>query len=146
MENKKSTNIIKISRSLSIAGKSIFLVASISLDNKNPPFLYLVFFLLFAEKSKLNLESRCSSLRKHLSKSASELSCKECTAGSTGDSMPSIPQSPQRAKSAANPGNVASVLQRTHGFLSTLRVSSHQLRFTQLTHDNFKFTEPMVTW
>lgn len=84
-------------------------------------FIENLIICVFTEKSKLNLESRCSSLRKHLSKSASELSCKECTAGSTGDSMPSIPQSPQRAKSAANP-SVSTVFQRTHGFLSTLRV------------------------
>lgn len=78
-------------------------------------------FVFLLEKSKLNLEGRCSSLRKHLSKSASELSCKECTGSVTSDSITPFP-SPQRTKSAANP-NVSSVLQRTHGFLSTLRVS-----------------------
>lgn len=73
------------------------------------------------EKTKLNLESRCSSLRKHLSKSASELSCKECTTSATNESITPFP-SPKRAKSAAAP-NVASVLQRTSGFLNNLKVS-----------------------
>lgn len=76
--------------------------------------------ILNTEKSKLNLESRCSSLRKHLSKSASELSCKECTGSATSDSITPFP-SPQRAKSAANP-SVSTVLQRTSGFLSGLKV------------------------
>ncbi|CRL08658.1 CLUMA_CG021376, isoform A [Clunio marinus] len=71
------------------------------------------------KKSKLSLESRCSSLRKHLSKSASELSCKECTGSATSDSITPFP-SPQRAKSTANP-SVSNVLQRTSGFLSSLR-------------------------
>lgn len=67
----------------------------------------------------MSLESRCSSLRKHLSKSASELSCKECTGSITSDTVTPFP-SPQRAKSAANP-NVSTVLQRTSGFLSGLK-------------------------
>lgn len=84
-----------------------------------------IFFTFFTwtktqkEKGKLSLESRCSSLRKHLSKSASELSCKECTGSATSDSITPFP-SPQRAKSAANP-SVSTVLQRTSGFLSTLK-------------------------
>lgn len=69
----------------------------------------------------MSLESRCSSLRKHLSKSASELSCKECTGSITSDTITPF-SSPQRAKSAANPG-VSTVLQRTSGFLSTLKVN-----------------------
>ncbi|XP_055619934.1 multiple C2 and transmembrane domain-containing protein isoform X2 [Toxorhynchites rutilus septentrionalis] len=60
-------------------------------------------------------KSKCSSLRKHLSKSASELSCNDC--GLSGDSPSS---SPQRARSAANP-TVPGVIQRTHGFFNTLR-------------------------
>ncbi|EAT41474.1 AAEL006893-PA, partial [Aedes aegypti] len=54
-------------------------------------------------------------LRKHLSKSASELSCNDC--GGSGDSPQS---SPQRARSAVNP-SVPGVIQRTHGFFNTLR-------------------------
>lgn len=72
----------------------------------------------------MSLESRCSSLRKHLSKSASELSCKECTGSITSDTVTPFP-SPQRAKSAANP-NVSTVLQRTSGFLSGLKVKFHK--------------------
>lgn len=60
--------------------------------------------------------AKCSSnLVKHLSKSASELSCRDCTTESPHGS-------PQRAKSAANPA-VAGVIQRTHGFFSTLKVN-----------------------
>lgn len=70
----------------------------------------------------MSLESRCSSLRKHLSKSASELSCKECSGSVTSDTITPFP-SPQRAKSAANP-NVSTVLQKTSGFLSTLKVDN----------------------
>ncbi|XP_050073735.1 multiple C2 and transmembrane domain-containing protein isoform X3 [Anopheles maculipalpis] len=61
-------------------------------------------------------KSKCSSLRKHLSKSASELSCNDC--GSYGDSPQS---SPQRARSANVPTIPAGVIQRTHGFFNTLR-------------------------
>ncbi|XP_062710210.1 multiple C2 and transmembrane domain-containing protein isoform X2 [Aedes albopictus] len=69
------------------------------------------------KRSRLNLESKCSSLRKHLSKSASELSCNDC--GGSGDSPQS---SPQRARSAVNPSvGAAGVIQRTHGFFNTLR-------------------------
>uniref|UniRef100_A0A182NHJ8 C2 domain-containing protein n=1 Tax=Anopheles dirus TaxID=7168 RepID=A0A182NHJ8_9DIPT len=68
------------------------------------------------ERSRLNLESKCSSLRKHLSKSASELSCNDC--GGSGDSPQS---SPQRARSANVPTIPAGVIQRTHGFFNTLR-------------------------
>lgn len=78
-------------------------------------------FLSHSEKTKLNLESRCSSLRKHLSKSASELSCKECTTSATNESITPFP-SPKRAKSAANPNVAAAVLQRTSGFLNNLKV------------------------
>lgn len=79
----------------------------------------------------MSLESRCSSLRKHLSKSASELSCKECTGSVTSDTITPFP-SPQRAKSAANP-SVSTVLQRTSGFLSTLKVDNgHNLRHVGL--------------
>ena len=78
--------------------------------------------ILISEKAKLSLESRCSSLRKHLSKSASELSCKECTGSQASDTITTPFPSPQRAKSAANP-NVTTVLQRTSGFLHTLKVS-----------------------
>ncbi|XP_062553215.1 multiple C2 and transmembrane domain-containing protein isoform X2 [Armigeres subalbatus] len=67
------------------------------------------------KRSRLNLESKCSSLRKHLSKSASELSCNDC--GGSGDSPQS---SPVRARSAVNP-SVPGVIQRTHGFFNTLR-------------------------
>ncbi|XP_050073733.1 multiple C2 and transmembrane domain-containing protein isoform X1 [Anopheles maculipalpis] len=69
-----------------------------------------------SKRSRLNLESKCSSLRKHLSKSASELSCNDC--GSYGDSPQS---SPQRARSANVPTIPAGVIQRTHGFFNTLR-------------------------
>lgn len=90
----------------------------------------------------MSLESRCSSLRKHLSKSASELSCKECTGSITSDTITPFP-SPQRAKSAANP-SVSTVLQRTSGFLSTLKVDNgHNLRHSGLTL-NYLHTEPMV--
>ncbi|XP_065086202.1 multiple C2 and transmembrane domain-containing protein isoform X2 [Ochlerotatus camptorhynchus] len=68
------------------------------------------------KRSRLNLESKCSSLRKHLSKSASELSCNDC--GGAGDSPQS---SPQRARSAVNPSIQQGVIQRTHGFFNTLR-------------------------
>ncbi|KFB36651.1 AGAP007646-PA-like protein [Anopheles sinensis] len=68
------------------------------------------------QRSRLNLESKCSSLRKHLSKSASELSCNDC--GGSGDSPQS---SPQRARSANVPTIPAGVIQRTHGFFNTLR-------------------------
>ncbi|XP_058054608.1 multiple C2 and transmembrane domain-containing protein, partial [Anopheles bellator] len=68
-----------------------------------------------SKRSRLNLESKCSSLRKHLSKSASELSCNDC--GGSGDSPQS---SPQRARSANAP-TIPGVIQRTHGFFSTLR-------------------------
>ncbi|XP_055531817.1 multiple C2 and transmembrane domain-containing protein isoform X2 [Wyeomyia smithii] len=68
------------------------------------------------ERSRLNLESKCSSLRKHLSKSASELSCNDC--GGSGDSTQS---SPQRARSAVAGPTIPGVIQRTHGFFNTLR-------------------------
>ncbi|EAL41731.2 AGAP007646-PA [Anopheles gambiae str. PEST] len=71
---------------------------------------------MYFKRSRLNLESKCSSLRKHLSKSASELSCNDC--GGSGDSPQS---SPQRARSANVPTIPAGVLQRTHGFFNTLR-------------------------
>ncbi|XP_058461918.1 multiple C2 and transmembrane domain-containing protein isoform X2 [Malaya genurostris] len=67
------------------------------------------------KRSRLNLESKCSSLRKHLSKSASELSCNDC--GGSGDSPQS---SPQRARSAVG-STIPGVIQRTHGFFNTLR-------------------------
>ncbi|XP_050090347.1 multiple C2 and transmembrane domain-containing protein isoform X2 [Anopheles aquasalis] len=68
-----------------------------------------------SKRSRLNLESKCSSLRKHLSKSASELSCNDC--GGSGDSAHA---SPQRARSANAP-TIPGVIQRTHGFFNTLR-------------------------
>ncbi|XP_055612277.1 multiple C2 and transmembrane domain-containing protein isoform X2 [Uranotaenia lowii] len=72
------------------------------------------------KRSRLNLESKCSSLRKHLSKSASELSCNDCGGSTNGVDSPQ--SSPQRARSAVNPStNLPGVLQRTHGFLNTLR-------------------------
>lgn len=49
--------------------------------------------------------------RKHFSKSASELNGHDC----------SIEESPQRAKSAAPQHPVGGVLQKTHGFFSTLK-------------------------
>lgn len=67
------------------------------------------------DRSGLNdTNTRCSNLGKHLSKSASELSCRDC-------SIESPNSSPQRAKSAANPA-VTGVIQKTHGFFSTLKV------------------------
>ncbi|XP_049543863.1 multiple C2 and transmembrane domain-containing protein [Anopheles darlingi] len=68
-----------------------------------------------SKRSRLNLESKCSSLRKHLSKSASELSCNDC--GGSGESPHT---SPQRARSANAP-TIPGVIQRTHGFFNTLR-------------------------
>lgn len=68
---------------------------------------------VFPERSKLGLDSNCIKLRKHISKSTSELSYHE--------SCPDMSekQSPKRVKSA---GTAAGVLQKTHGFFSTLRV------------------------
>uniref|UniRef100_A0A1Q3G4Q9 Putative conserved plasma membrane protein n=1 Tax=Culex tarsalis TaxID=7177 RepID=A0A1Q3G4Q9_CULTA len=71
--------------------------------------------LSVATSSGSSGKSKCSSLRKHLSKSASELSCNDC--GGSGDSPQS---SPQRARSAVNPA-IPGVIQRTHGFFNTLR-------------------------
>ncbi|XP_055687103.1 multiple C2 and transmembrane domain-containing protein isoform X2 [Lutzomyia longipalpis] len=65
------------------------------------------------KKSRLNQEAKCSYLGKHLSKSASELSCRDC-------SMDSPSGSPHRTRSIANPA-VSGVLQKTHGFFNTLR-------------------------
>lgn len=73
-------------------------------------------FLFLTERSKLNNESQCTNLGKHLSKSASELSCRDC-------SMESPTGSPVRGKNATTNPAVAGVIQKTHGFFSTLRVS-----------------------
>lgn len=91
-----------------------------------------------SERAKMSLESRCSSLRKHLSKSASELSCKECTGSITSDTITTPFPSPQRAKSAANP-NVSTVLQRTSGFLSGLKVKFSFLNYQNDFHAKYHY-------
>lgn len=73
-------------------------------------------YLFISERSKLGLDSNCIKLRKHISKSTSELSYN----GSSSD-MSAQKQAPQRVKSAGT-ASVTGVLQRTHGFFSTLRV------------------------
>ncbi|XP_055701211.1 multiple C2 and transmembrane domain-containing protein isoform X1 [Phlebotomus papatasi] len=65
------------------------------------------------KKSRLNQEAKCSILGKHLSKSASELSCRDCSVDSPSGS-------PHRTRSIANPA-VSGVLQKTHGFFNTLK-------------------------
>ena len=74
------------------------------------------FVLSFSDRTGLNDNSRCSNLGKHLSKSASELSCRDCNTDSPNNS-------PLRTKSVANPA-VAGVIQKTHGFFSTLKVTT----------------------
>lgn len=76
----------------------------------------LLYIFFFTENLCLDDEDlQCSKLRKHLSKSASELSC-----GKYSTEWPSATASPQRAKSAVNP-SVSGVIQKTHGFFSTLK-------------------------
>ncbi|KAJ6643284.1 Multiple C2 and transmembrane domain-containing protein [Pseudolycoriella hygida] len=66
------------------------------------------------ERSNSSEKAKCSTnLAKHLSKSASELSYGDC-------SLDSATNSPKRARSAVNPA-VSGVIQKTHGFFSTLK-------------------------
>lgn len=73
--------------------------------------------MLFIERSKLGLDSNCIKLRKHISKSTSELSYHDSCRDLSGEK-----QSPKRVKSAGTAAGVTGVLQKTHGFFSTLRV------------------------
>lgn len=70
----------------------------------------------FSEKSKLGLDTNCIKIRRHLSKSTSELSN-----NGSGSDDPRTPP-PQRVKSAGAT-SVSGVLQRTHGFFSTIKVT-----------------------
>lgn len=71
-------------------------------------------FFLVVEKSKIGLDTNCIRIRKHLSKSTSELSH-----NGSGNEVPRTPP-PQRVKSAGA-ASVSGVLQRTHGFFSTIK-------------------------
>lgn len=84
----------------------------------------------FSDKSCFNDDIQCSKLRKHLSKSASELS-----AGKYSTDWQN--SSPQRAKSAVNP-SVAGVIQKTHGFFSTLKVFEKKFNSFYIYENNNK--------
>lgn len=92
---------------------SIIIIIALIAHMKN---LFVIVYIYFTEQLCLDDEDlHCSKLRKHLSKSASELSC-----GKYSTEWPSATASPQRAKSAVNP-SVSGVIQKTHGFFSTLK-------------------------
>lgn len=95
-----------------------YLILYIEIDRKQViKFIYLfIFFVARIDSPTRNdNHSRCINLGKHLSKSASELSCRDC-------GNDSVNNSPQRTKSAANP-SVTGVIQKTHGFFNTLKVN-----------------------
>lgn len=86
----------------------------------------------FAESSHYTDDSRCATpptattttniSRKHLSKSTSELSCHDYSVDTPSGS-------PLRTKHGINP-SVVGVLQKTHGFFSTLKVRNIRIFVT----------------
>lgn len=82
----------------------------------------------FAENSRYTNEPRCATpttssniSRKHLSKSTSELSCHDFSTIGSANIADTPNNSPLRTKHSINP-SVVGVLQKTHGFFSTLKV------------------------
>lgn len=105
--NKQTNKILRIYRAQQTA-LLIFVICS--LPAPLPPHY-------FTESSRPTEDPRYSTsiAKKHLSKSTSELSCREF-------SIDTPNSSPLRTKGSINP-SVVGVLQKTHGFFSTLKVS-----------------------
>lgn len=81
-------------------------------------FICLFFFFQLGDNQNDSFETAPKYV-KHISKSASELSNRDGTKAAPPEKSN---EPPQRARGAINPG-VSGVLQRTHGFFSTLKVN-----------------------